>query len=380
MLARSSLESSQTLCRGRALSRARAAGAAIGLLALVSFMQSPKAAEPARDYSAVTDARLVSPEAANWLMYRRNYDAWGYSPLDQINARNVQRARAGVDAVDRHDRRPPVAADRERRHDVRHDAVQPGARVRRQDRRAALALSSRMPPDIRMGHPTNRGVALYGDKVYIADVRRERRRARRQDRQASCGTRPSRTTTSGYYMTLAPLAAQAARSWSASRAASSASAASSPRSTPRPAARSGRPTRFPAPGEPGHDTLAAATRGRRAARRSGSPAAYDPAAQPHVLGHRQRRARGPATSAPATTSTRARCSRSTSTPASCAGYHQYHWNDSWDWDEVSAPLLIDVQRDGRTVKGLVHPGRNGYLWLLERARRRHRVRRRASRT
>ena len=27
------------------------------------------------------------------------------------------------------------------------------------------------------------------------------------------------------------------------------------------------------------------------------------------------------------------------------GYHQYHWNDSWDWDEVSAPLLIDVQRD-----------------------------------
>ena len=48
------------------------------------------------------------------------------------------------------------------------------------------------------------------------------------------------------------------------------------------------------------------------------------------------------------------------------GYHQYHWNGSWDWDEVSAPLLIDVPRDGRTVKGLVHPARNGYLWLLER--------------
>ena len=24
------------------------------------------------------------------------------------------------------------------------------------------------------------------------------------------------------------------------------------------------------------------------------------------------------------------------------GHHQYHWNDSWDWDEVSTPLLIDV--------------------------------------
>jgi alcohol dehydrogenase (cytochrome c) len=47
-------------------------------------------------------------------------------------------------------------------------------------------------------------------------------------------------------------------------------------------------------------------------------------------------------------------------------HHQYHWNDSWDWDEVSAPILMDVRRGGRTIKGLVHPARNGYLWLLER--------------
>ena len=48
-------------------------------------------------------------------------------------------------------------------------------------------------------------------------------------------------------------------------------------------------------------------------------------------------------------------------------HHQYHWNDSWDWAEVSAPLLIDYERKGTTVKGLVHPGRNGYLWFLERS-------------
>jgi len=47
-------------------------------------------------------------------------------------------------------------------------------------------------------------------------------------------------------------------------------------------------------------------------------------------------------------------------------HHQYHWNDSWDWDEVSTPLLINVERDGRTIPSLVHPGRNGYLWQLER--------------
>ncbi len=48
-------------------------------------------------------------------------------------------------------------------------------------------------------------------------------------------------------------------------------------------------------------------------------------------------------------------------------YHQYHWNDSWDWDEVSAPILLDVQRNGRSIKALVHAARNGYLWLLERS-------------
>jgi alcohol dehydrogenase (cytochrome c) len=48
-------------------------------------------------------------------------------------------------------------------------------------------------------------------------------------------------------------------------------------------------------------------------------------------------------------------------------HHQYHWNDSWDWDEVSPPLLIDVEREGKTIKALVHAGRNGYLWLLDRA-------------
>ncbi|MDX1563451.1 MAG: PQQ-binding-like beta-propeller repeat protein, partial [Gammaproteobacteria bacterium] len=50
------------------------------------------------------------------------------------------------------------------------------------------------------------------------------------------------------------------------------------------------------------------------------------------------------------------------------GHHQYHWNGSWDWDEVSTPLLIDVERNGRRIPSLIHPGRNGYLWWLERGR------------
>jgi alcohol dehydrogenase (cytochrome c) len=44
-----------------------------------------------RDYQPVTAERLKNPEADNWLMIRRTYDGWGYSPLAQINTGNVAR-------------------------------------------------------------------------------------------------------------------------------------------------------------------------------------------------------------------------------------------------------------------------------------------------
>ena len=40
--------------------------------------------------SPVTDAALANPPSQDWLMWRRTLDSWGYSPLDQINAENVQ--------------------------------------------------------------------------------------------------------------------------------------------------------------------------------------------------------------------------------------------------------------------------------------------------
>src|SRR6266581_4440806 len=32
------------------------------------------------------------------------------------------------------------------------------------------------------------------------------------------------------------------------------------------------------------------------------------------------------------------------------GHFQYHPNDSWDWDEVSPPVLVDYKRNSRTIK------------------------------
>src|SRR5947209_17815347 len=42
-------------------------------------------------YAPVTAARLRQPEDANWLLFRRTYDGWGYSPLEQITPANVGR-------------------------------------------------------------------------------------------------------------------------------------------------------------------------------------------------------------------------------------------------------------------------------------------------
>jgi len=46
-----------------------------------------------KNYVPVTDAMLRNPPAGDWLMARRNYQAWSYSPLEEINAKNVKELR-----------------------------------------------------------------------------------------------------------------------------------------------------------------------------------------------------------------------------------------------------------------------------------------------
>jgi len=45
------------------------------------------------DYTEVTETMLLNPPAGEWLMWRRTYDHWGYSPLDQITTSNVESLR-----------------------------------------------------------------------------------------------------------------------------------------------------------------------------------------------------------------------------------------------------------------------------------------------
>lgn len=75
------------------------------LIALVAFVRSlsypnlreielqPLVQGSLTNYTPVTDAMLQDPRQGDWLMYRRTYNAWGFSPLAAINRDNVSSLR-----------------------------------------------------------------------------------------------------------------------------------------------------------------------------------------------------------------------------------------------------------------------------------------------
>ena len=74
------------------LLKASVVGLPILLLSAAAGMaqQPQQPADAIKNLTPVTDAMLRDPPAGDWLMWRRTYNAWGYSPLDQINKGNVK--------------------------------------------------------------------------------------------------------------------------------------------------------------------------------------------------------------------------------------------------------------------------------------------------
>ncbi|HEX5420631.1 MAG TPA: PQQ-binding-like beta-propeller repeat protein [Gammaproteobacteria bacterium] len=60
---------------------------ALCLLGPLSFSAGAQTAR--KPFAPVTDAMLENPDPGDWLMWRRTYDSWGYSPLTQIDRENV---------------------------------------------------------------------------------------------------------------------------------------------------------------------------------------------------------------------------------------------------------------------------------------------------
>ena len=116
--------------------------------------------------SAVTDAVLTDPPAADWLSWRRTRDNLGYSPLGQITRDNAGELElAWVLAM--HEGQNQTAP-------LVHDGVMflanPGNIVQAIDGATGdLIWEYRYgyPPDALKGTGATRGLALYGDKIFL---------------------------------------------------------------------------------------------------------------------------------------------------------------------------------------------------------------------
>jgi alcohol dehydrogenase (cytochrome c) len=313
-------------------------------------------------YTPVTDERLRNPSPSDWLMYRRTYDSWGYSPLDQITSDNVGDlvpVWSFSTGVTSGHQAPPIV------NDGIMFVTTPEAQLLAIDARTGDLLwryRRQVTEGAVRSHQTNRGVGLWDDKVFYTthDAFVVALDAMSGDVVWETAVADFRA---GYYMTMAPLVAKGKVLVGASGGERGIRGfvAALDADTGREVWRS---HTVPGPGEPGNETWPGDT-WRTGGASIWVTGSYDPDLNLTFWG----------TGNPGPWIGDQRPGDNLYTNSVVAfdvdtgelkGHHQYHWNGSWDWDEVSAPLLIDVPRDGRTIKGLVHPARNGYLWLLER--------------
>ncbi len=312
-------------------------------------------------YSPVSSQRLLNPEPENWLLYRRTYDGMGYSPLDQINTDNVGDlvpVWSFATGITEGHQSPPIV------NDGIMFITTPGAQVIALDARTGEQVwryRRQLPFDLQQSHPTNRGVALYEDKVYVATVD-----AFVVALDARTGEVVWETAVEdyqrGYYMTIAPLIVAGNVMVGVSggergiRGFVTALNAFNGEEV-------WKTYTIPAPGEFGNDTWPGDSW-----QTGGAPVwltgTFDPETNLSFWGTGnpgpwigdQREGDNLYTNSVLALDV---------TTGVLKGFHQYHWNGSWDWDEVTAPMLLELERDGEMVTSLVHVGRNGYIWVLE---------------
>jgi alcohol dehydrogenase (cytochrome c) len=317
-----------------------------------------------RNYTPVTEARLRGPNDGDWMMNRRTYDGWGYSPLTQITTANVARLKPvwsfSTSAINGHEAAPIV-------HDGVMFVATPGSQVIAIEAATGAVLwRYRRPlgPTVINRHPTTRGVGLLGDKVFLAASD-----AVLMALDARTGRTVWSTTVAdnrgGHYMSLAPLVANGKvlvgtsggelgiRGFIAAY-------------DPDTGKELWRTYTVPAPGEPGSETW---PKGGEQWKTGGGSVwvagNYDPETNLAYWGTGNG---GPwmGDQRPGDNLYTASTIAVDVASGQIKGHFQYTPNESFDWDEVSPPILVDFQRNGRTVKGLIDVARNGYLWFLER--------------
>ena len=343
-------------------SRITRSAAAIATVVTFTTAVRPDAQKPP-DYRSVTSERLRNPEDGEWLMVRRTYDGWGYSPLTQITPANVATLRPAwvfSTGVTNGHEAPPIVND-----GVMFVAT-PGNQVIALDARSGGVLwryRREVPDTIIQLHRTSRGVALYGERVFFASgeavlVALDARTG------AEVWTTMVEDNRNGYYLSIAPLVADGKVMVGASGGELGVRGfvAAFDAETGRPMWKT---YAVPAPGEPGSETWPKGNQWKTGGGSVWVTGNYDPATNLAFWGTGNG---GPwmGDQRPGDNLYTASTIAIDVATGKIKGHFQYHPNDSWDWDEVSPPILVDYSRGGKAVKGLINVARNGYLWFLER--------------
>jgi alcohol dehydrogenase (cytochrome c) len=314
-------------------------------------------------YQPVTADRLKNPEDGNWLSIRRTYDGWGFSPLKEITTANVAQLkpvwnmRTGEDAV--HEAAPIV------NNGVMFVST-PNNQVLALDAKSGGVLwkyRRPRPKDAFVLHQTNRGVALYGNKVYVAAgeavlIALDARTGKEVWAKTIADNK------SAYYITLAPLIADDKVMVGASGGEFGVRGFVAA-FDPETGKELWRTFTVPAPGEPGSETWPKGDQWKTGGAPVWVTGNYDPLTNLAYWGTGNG---GPwvGDQRPGDNLYVASTIAIDVATGQIKGHFQYNPNESWDWDEVSPPLLIDYTRSGRTIKGLINVARDGYLWFLER--------------
>jgi alcohol dehydrogenase (cytochrome c) len=317
-----------------------------------------------KDYKPVTADRLVNPEAGNWLSIRRTYDGWGYSPLDQLTPANVKGLKPvwvfSTGEVKVHESAPLV------NNGVMFVST-PNDQVIAIDVKSGNLLwryKRPRPAGAIVPHDTSRGVALFGDKVYFASGTAFLVALNAQTGKEVWTTQVA-DNKAAYYISLAPLVAGGKVMVGASGGEFGVRGFVAA-FDPETGKEQWRAYTIPAPGEPGSETW---PKGGDQWKTGGGSVwvtgNYDPATNLAYW--------GTGNGGPWMGDQRPGDDLYTSSTiaidvatGAIKGHFQYDPNESWDWDEVSPPILVDYQRNGQTVKGLIDVGRDGYLWFLDR--------------
>ena len=144
-----------------------------------------------QNYVPVTDEMLRNPPAGDWLMARRNYQAWSHSPLTEITRANVKDLRLAWSwSMNEGGANQPTP--------LVHNGIMYLANtinmVQALDAATGdLIWENQVGPNQAIGFGSMRNIAIYQDKIFLADDRRAPGGARCAHRQGGLGHRRSPT-------------------------------------------------------------------------------------------------------------------------------------------------------------------------------------------